>query len=294
MKHKRYAMFAMGVALLFAAAPFPVNAKDEYRLVTALGDVKIITGKTERPAVRGEALAGGQTIVTGGNSMADLSLGSRGIMRIQENSKIAVASLEKGAPDLDVGKGGILVVMSKLIKGESYQVKTPTQVASVRGTIFQVAGDESKSQLDVFTGSVMVNPVSNGAIQTQITQMVTEGKSLSLDKTAVLNLLQNKNKISLAAIRSDVRQAFVKQATALSGTSQFKNLNADTRKELVDRVQKMREEIKSKIGNQQALKEKLLEQQGLKGKGLDQQSLKDKLKDRKQEIIDELQKRSAK
>ena len=52
-------------------------------------------------------------------------------------------------PDLDMENGGIIVIMSKLKKDDSYGVKTTTNVASVRGTMFQVAGDEAGSEVKV-------------------------------------------------------------------------------------------------------------------------------------------------
>jgi hypothetical protein len=275
MKYMHHAIIALIAVSMFAITPFPAHGRDGYRLMTALGDVKIITGKTARAAVSGENLNGGQTIATGKNSMADISLAGKGIMRIQENSKISVASLAKGGgPDLDMEKGGVLVIMSKLSKGNTYQVKTHTQVSSVRGTIFQVAGDESRSQLDVFTGSVMVNPVADGAIQTQISEMVMEGQSLSLDKVLVRDILAKKRKLTLAAIRSEVKDAFVQQALLMRETPEFKKLNTDTRKELDDRVLKIRQEIKERR--------------------LDRKSLKEDARDRKAKIIEELKRRNTK
>ncbi len=294
MKFSHTAVIAFIAVTMLSAAHVPVHAAGTYRLVTVLGNVKIITGKTSKTAVRGQYLTGAQTVVTGKSSMADVSLGGRGMMRIQEQTKVAVASLEKkGAPDLDMEKGGVLVIMSKLGKGDSYQVKTRTQIASVRGTIFQVSGDESRSELNVFTGSVLVNPVTDGAIQTQIAQMVTEGQSLSLDKATVLDILTKKRKISLSAIRAEVKDSFVKQAATLKELPDFKNLNLDTRKELDNRILKLRQELKDKgFESTRDLKDKLLNKKEIQDRLPDKKAIQDKLQERKQGILDTLKNRA--
>ncbi|MBN1498003.1 MAG: FecR domain-containing protein [Spirochaetes bacterium] len=282
MKNALGAIAFLATMLIMGAAIHPAYAGNKYRLITALGDVKIITGTTSSPAVQGQDLSGDQIIVTGKGSMADVSLGGRGLMRVQENTRVAVATIEKkGGPDLDMEQGGILVILSKLLKGNSYQVKTHTQVVSVRGTIFQVSGDTSKSQLDVFTGSVMVSPVTDGAIQSQIVQMVTEGQSLSLDRRTVLEILAKRRKISLSAIRAEVKDAFMKQAMTMRELPEYKKLNRDTRKELDDRIQRIRQELKEKGLDRESLKEKLI----------DRKALKEKLEERKQGIIDRLKNR---
>jgi hypothetical protein len=255
--------------LCFSAQPY-VFGKDGYRLVMKVGNVAIVSaGKTTTAAIN-QYLGGSETIVTGKNSLADISMGGQGYMRIQENSRVAVAQLKKkaGDPDLRMSSGRVILIMSKLSKGNRYDVGTSTTVASVRGTIFQVSGDESKTDLDVFTGQVMVNPVSNGVVQAQITELVSEGQSLSLDKALVRDILAKKKKITLSALRSEVKDAFMKQALLIRETPEFKKLNLDVKTELDQRIEKIKLELKSK--------------------NLDRNSLKDKLKQERDKLLDRI------
>jgi len=126
-----------------------------------------------------------------------------------------------------------------------------------------------------------VSSVTDGAIQSQIVQMVTEGQSLSLDRRTVLEILAKRRKISLSAIRAEVKDAFMKQAMTMRELPEFKKLNRDTRKELDDRLQRIRQELKEKGLDRESLKEKLL----------DRKALKEKLEERKQGIIDTLKNR---
>ena len=255
---------------IFFSTQAHVFGKDAYKLVMKVGTVNIITAGKTRTAIVNQYLSGSETIVTGKNSLADISMSGKGYMRIQENSKVAVASLKKAAgdPDLNMSSGKVILIMSKLSKGNRYNVGTSTTVASVRGTIFQVSGDESKTDLDVFTGQVLVNPVSGGVVQSQIAEMVSEGQSLSLDKVLVTDILAKKKKITLSALRSEVKDAFMKQALLIRETPEFKKLNLDVKTELDQRIQKIKLELKDK--------------------NLDRNSLKDKLKEERDKLLDKI------
>ena len=65
--------------------------------------------------------------------MGGIAWGDRGLVRVNEKTRIIVASLAKKGddPDMDMKSGGIMVMLTKLVRGESFQVKTATQVASV-------------------------------------------------------------------------------------------------------------------------------------------------------------------
>jgi hypothetical protein len=266
-----YSIIALTAMSFFLSAQTHVLGKDAYKLVMKVGNVKIVGAGKTRNAVINEYLGGGESIVTGNNSMADISMCGRGYMRIQEKTRVAVASLKKngGSPDLDMSSGHVMIIMSKLAKGNNYEVKTSTTVASVRGTIFQVSGDESKTDLDVFTGQVMVNPVSGGVVQRQITELVSEGQSLSLDQALINDILAKKKKITLSVLRSEVKDAFMKQ-----DTPEFKKLNSDVKTELDQRIQKIKLELKDK--------------------NLDRKSLKDQMKQEREKLLEKMKSREGK
>ena len=249
----------MAVMPLFFSTQTFIYGKGAYKLVMMVGNVKIIAAGKTHAATVNENLSGGETIVTGSNSMADITMGGRGYLRVQEKSRVAVASLKKagGDPDLDMKSGNVMLIMSKLTRGNNYDVKTSTTVASVRGTIFQVSGDESRSELDVFTGQVMVNPVSDGVVQRQITELVSEGQSLTLDKVIMNDILAKKKKITLSVLRSEVKDAFMKQALLIRDTPEFKKLNVEVKTELDDRILKIKQELKEKNLDRKSLKEQM-------------------------------------
>jgi len=157
-------------------------------------------------------------------------------------------------------RGGVIVIMSKLRKDDSYGVKTSTNVASVRGTMFQVNGDENESEVNVFAGSVMVNPVSNGEIQRQIAEMVAEGQSLTMNRELVLDLLAKKRTMKMSEIRREVRESFMRNVNEIQATPEFKNQNAELRKIIEDRILKFKQELKEKKLDKDSLRDKLKEE----------------------------------
>jgi len=246
------------VPLMFVTAQAASGAR-QYKIIMMMGNVRVAAGGTVHAASFNEKLSGGETIITGSGSFADISMGGKGYMRIQENSKVALASLKKRSddPDLDMENGNVIVIMSKLKKDDSYGVKTSTNVASVRGTMFQVAGDEAASEINVFSGTVLVNPVSNGEIQRQIAEMVTEGRSLALNRDLVMDLMAKKRTMKLSEIRREVRESFMKQIGEIQATPEYKNQSADLRKEIDDRVRKFKQELRDRKIDPDSLREKI-------------------------------------
>lgn len=251
------AVMASMTILFFPASS--ASAGQEYRIIMMMGDVRIVTGGAAHAAEFNEKLGGGEVIITGGASMADISMGGRGYLRVRENSKVSLASLKKGAneTDLSMDKGNVIVIMSKLKKSDSYEVKSSTTVASVRGTMFQVNGDEEKSEINVFGGTVMANPVVNGKIERQISEMITEGQCLALDRTMVVDILSRKKKMKMSEIRREVREAFMNNIRQIQSTPQYQKQSQELRREIDSRVEKFKQELKDRKLDRESIKEKL-------------------------------------
>lgn len=133
------------------------KAYDEYATIMFfIGNVT----KNNASIEIGEAVKENDRLVTGGQSSCDIKIGES-IIRIKENSTVLISQLmKKGAMEntalgLDVGK--MLCKPKKLMKDESFLVKTPTAVAGVRGTRFTVEADTMKTtRIKVFDGKVKV------------------------------------------------------------------------------------------------------------------------------------------
>ncbi len=130
---------------------------DDYASVAfSIGEVK----KNGQPVNIGDILSQNDIIETGTMSSCDIKIGDS-MIRIKENSKAIMAQLlrkdgmENTTLGLDVGK--MICKPKKLLKNESFLVKTPTAVAGVRGTNFSVEADAQKTtRIKVFDGKVAV------------------------------------------------------------------------------------------------------------------------------------------
>lgn len=133
------------------------RAQEDYATVTFfVGDVK----KNKADVEIGSIIKKDDVIVTGLQSSCDLKIGDS-IIRIKEKSNVIISQLFKQGKlesvtlGLDVGK--MLCKPKKLMKTESFLVKTPTAVAGVRGTQFTVESDLKKTtRIKVYNGKVQV------------------------------------------------------------------------------------------------------------------------------------------
>ncbi|MBN2077780.1 MAG: FecR domain-containing protein [Spirochaetes bacterium] len=240
-------LVACACALMMSARGY---GETPYAIKMFAGDVKIISGGKASAAAVDRVLADGDTIVTGKNSLADVSFGDRGLVRVQESTRLTVASLKKSAgdPDLDLAGGGILVMLTKLVKGESYQVRTNTQVAAVRGTSFQVTADGEGSQVDVLSGKILVNPVADGTIRREIQEYVSENQSLRLNRNAVREIIAKRRKMVISELKKGDLDRLAEKFHKIRDSRGYKRLNRGLRGEIEKRVNRIKKRRADRTG----------------------------------------------
>ena len=120
------------------------SSQDHASIIFFIGDVK----KNNTQPNIGDKVSANDIISTGKHSSCDIKIGDS-IIRVKEKSKLRVSELshlnniEKTTVGLDIGK--MLCKTKRLLKKESFTVKTPTSVAGVRGTKFSVESDTKKT-----------------------------------------------------------------------------------------------------------------------------------------------------
>lgn len=130
---------------------------DEYATVMfMIGDVTRNNAEVEI----GDIIREKDVLKTGADSFCDIKIGSS-VIRIKEKTTLVVSNLantdnvENTTLGLEMGK--MLCKPKKLLKNESFLVKTPTAVAGVRGTNFTVETDAAKTtRIKVFDGQVKI------------------------------------------------------------------------------------------------------------------------------------------
>ncbi|MDX1957504.1 MAG: FecR family protein [Leptospiraceae bacterium] len=137
--------------------PVAPEAKQELsaQVLFVLGDVMIATSK----AKLGDEVKLNDLIKVGKKSTVDIQIkDTETTIRIKENSEFSfnvVVSGQKKKISAKVNNGSALLNIQKLKQDDSFDVKTPTQLAGVRGTKFEVNVDsQGKTKTTVFEGKV--------------------------------------------------------------------------------------------------------------------------------------------
>jgi hypothetical protein len=291
MKNRRIINFAAAIlALIFSLAPVSCKKKVEkqYVMVTkfVLGDVKVKSLAGIRALQPGDGIEVASTVITGKGSLIDIQYGNKGVFRINENSELKVERListpEKDDSAMTMGKGRVFVVMSKFKKGSSLKIKTPTAVASVRGTSFRVSAEKESSRIDVLSGKIRVNPVQKGRVIEEVEKEVEQNKTVELDEKEVEEIVTKKKKeITIAVLKTEEIDEIREEAKNIKAD---KNLNRSLKKEAEDLGIKI-EIAKEVVGKDD---EKELEER--KKKEVDEQKKKAEEIKRKEERKQALQK----
>ncbi|TGK06878.1 iron dicitrate transport regulator FecR [Leptospira semungkisensis] len=116
----------------------------------------------------GDVLSEGDRIVTGKGGSIDIGLTDSSVIRIKENSELVLKGLRQTDASqirLSLVSGRILNLVEKEKKNANYFVDTPTVVAAVRGTSFEVNTSPNESSVYVVDGSVEVTPLINDKTQ---------------------------------------------------------------------------------------------------------------------------------
>ncbi|MGQ9843191.1 MAG: FecR family protein [Spirochaetota bacterium] len=187
------------------------------------GTVFLVANGAESKAQIGDAIKEGMTIKTvGPKSMLEIYFGENAVKILGDT----VIKVEKLLTNVDsnteessfiVEKGRMFSkVTKKLAKGDSYQVKTPTAIAAVRGTDFLVTQEEDKSNVACLDGMLEVLNQSLATGQPIVLEEKQEvdvvpgqnmvAKQISEDKLRILGIL-----LEIKAMREDIRKKYEQQ-----------------------------------------------------------------------------------
>lgn len=163
-------MTVLSFIVIFAALAGGCGKKDVVeekktnaaKVIFAVGDVKVGSDSSWDSASEQMPLTEGQEIKTGPQSQCNIVVGSESYITVKENSHLLLATLfkdvsgvEQTAVELRMGK--TVVKPKKLLKGDSFDVKTPTAVAGVRGTQFVVeTSPAAQTKVAVVQGKVQM------------------------------------------------------------------------------------------------------------------------------------------
>lgn len=151
------------IALLAVSA---VCAKGEPRVTWLVGDAKLKrSAKTIPVRVHMECKLG-DTLVLGAATRLELRYPDNTLLRLDENSRLVLADRTAGKPEPSLLVGKAWANVKKIGKGGTgFGVRTPTAVAAVRGTIFNVDGNADSSNVKLYEGKVEVGTAQADSIR---------------------------------------------------------------------------------------------------------------------------------
>jgi len=163
MKQRLTPTFILLVALGFW--PVAIAAGEGAPTVASFveGKVQILTGATWATLVEGEKVPAGSVVRTGPDGLADLSLGTYGVLHLSHKTSLKVRDLTLGpaqnAVEVSLTMGSIAAAVSHLGGLDRFNVATPTANLGVRGTRFAVTvAGQNSSSVGVQEGQVAVLP----------------------------------------------------------------------------------------------------------------------------------------
>ncbi|MGQ9843526.1 MAG: FecR family protein [Spirochaetota bacterium] len=178
------------------------------------GNVSIQSNNSTQQPTVGYSLSPNDVIITDKGSIVDLLYRDSGIIRINENTKVTVSSLIKGGTDdviLTIDTGKTFAVLGKLKKGENFALKSKTVIAAVRGTSFRMVATKEGASVNVVTGKVKVQPVSNNSVVEDVEVIVDENQTVALDTKTVETIVQKIEEKKSTAAEQDVQQKMVEE-----------------------------------------------------------------------------------
>jgi len=135
------------------------------RLIRTQGDVRIISAEGgSKPAAKNKRFESGDMLVTGvSDSLASVSLDDSKIVTLQTDSKAEFIKKSKQI-ELKLTKGALFFeVVQKLNADESFEIKTSTLTAGIRGTSGYIYYDEQgRDSITVTDGTVIITAVNPG------------------------------------------------------------------------------------------------------------------------------------
>lgn len=101
----------------------------------------------------------GDTLRSREESFVEVLFENGEVLRLSENSVLAIERIDSQKAESSLPVGRVWVNMKKIVSHRAFDVSTPTAVAAIRGTIYDMkAGEDQSVDVCVYDGKVAVGP----------------------------------------------------------------------------------------------------------------------------------------
>ncbi|MDP8266278.1 MAG: FecR family protein [Candidatus Aceula meridiana] len=159
----------------------------EYQVIETKGEVFLRSSETARwrNAHKGDGLSDGYSLKTEKKSECTIGFGEKisRVFTLKENSQITISDLLEKS--FLLSRGRLFLFIEKMDAGETFEVKTPTAIAGVRGTGWTVESDDA-TDVKCFEGEVYVKGLDKRGNITTVDRSIKEGLGIKVAKEGVV------------------------------------------------------------------------------------------------------------
>lgn len=184
---------ALFLALLIAAACSKQDGQMKEspvavaRVTFLKGEAYVLRNAESTRLEVGTALQQGDKLQTKADSQLEVFLKGQGIVRLGENSELALSVMDPNKTEVGLGSGTGAFFLKKVDRNGEFKVQAPTAVAGVRGTTFLVSVPQAGvTRVALYDGAIALNN--------------DKGKELVLDKPGEINIRSGQD-LSSQAVR---------------------------------------------------------------------------------------------
>lgn len=149
------------IAIFLTGSVVQAKEPGAARIQMIQGSADVFKAATSKSSVArvGMPLGVGDTLRSHQESFVEVLFDNGEVIRLDENSVLAIDRVDsqKAVSSLPVGR--VWVNMKKIVSHRAFDVSTPTAVAAIRGTIYDMrAGEDLSVDVGVYDGKVAVGP----------------------------------------------------------------------------------------------------------------------------------------
>ncbi|RMG32709.1 MAG: hypothetical protein D6732_13040 [Methanobacteriota archaeon] len=181
---KKIQLFLLLIAILFFLNNDTASVDKVAKINFLIGKTYVIKKAHHQviEAKLGLPLYIGDRIETKKESRCEILYDNGNVVRLDENSIYRIAKIDEKAKESEseLSLGKLWANIVKLFSGaQKFRVKTPTAVAAVRGTVYQIRQDTISADFKVFDGTIGVTPLIEGE-PSDSTFVVDQGEAFTM------------------------------------------------------------------------------------------------------------------
>jgi hypothetical protein len=242
-----------GTFFLVNREPGTITASSEVqpnsaKIAFVVGSAEIIRGGISEAAAVNSVVKSGETVRTSAGSMIVLQVSGSGNIKVHENTEFVFDAIdESGKTSIDLKNGSLYSKLKKLSKDQSYEIKTMTFTAAVRGTEFLSTSSEKDSGIKVLDGKVSLSAGES------LENIADAGNGIKLNKTGKPEVYSLSKKETLLLEKDSVQTTLenidgkteeelklIQQATLEKTAELDKKIEEETAFEKLSPLQKLR------------------------------------------------------